>query len=583
VRLAHPLHGAVLRAQLPALRARSVLLAQAVMVEECGARRREDPVHIATWRLEATGRADPDLLLRAARLARYDHDFRQAAKLAGAALDARPSAVAGLVLGEALYNLGSFEQAEVVLAAADERAVGDDELVRIATVRRRNLFRGCRRDTDATVVGREAASRVVSAAARDELRCGEAEVHSVSGRPVEALALLDGVDVTVPRLRVLAAIPRATALAMTGRTAAAVAVSRQAYHDHMDLGDDLAISSPGTHRVNEVFALVEAGRLAEADEKGSSWFEIANRARMPLGVIWLGAHLARCALARGCPTTALEWSDRACRAIDVSGFEGLRPIAYTVQAVAHGLLGDAAASTARADHVDALTSGFGFFAAELPLGRAWAHVAAGEVAAARTRLLSAADDAERLGHAAAAAWLLHDAARLGGAREAAPRLVVLAAATDSALVAARAGHAAALAAADAEGLELAADRFESIGAWLSAAEAATAAADLWRRRQERRRGAALDLRVDQLVARCEGARTPGLTSTRTVVPLTNREREIAVMAAAGHPSKVIAERLYLSVRTVDNHLSRVYDKLGVASRAALATALEPQAPERDAR
>jgi DNA-binding NarL/FixJ family response regulator len=74
-----------------------------------------------------------------------------------------------------------------------------------------------------------------------------------------------------------------------------------------------------------------------------------------------------------------------------------------------------------------------------------------------------------------------------------------------------------------------------------------------------------------------------LTSTRTVVPLTNREREIAVMAAAGHPSKVIAERLYLSVRTVDNHLSRVYDKLGVASRAALATALEPQAPERDAR
>jgi DNA-binding NarL/FixJ family response regulator len=54
------------------------------------------------------------------------------------------------------------------------------------------------------------------------------------------------------------------------------------------------------------------------------------------------------------------------------------------------------------------------------------------------------------------------------------------------------------------------------------------------------------------------------------VPLTNREREIALLAADGLASRVVAERLYVSVRTVENHLGRIYTKLGVASRAELA-------------
>lgn len=57
------------------------------------------------------------------------------------------------------------------------------------------------------------------------------------------------------------------------------------------------------------------------------------------------------------------------------------------------------------------------------------------------------------------------------------------------------------------------------------------------------------------------------------MPLTNREREVAVLAAAGLASKVIAERRFLSTRTVDNHVARIYAKLGVASRADLPAAL----------
>jgi DNA-binding CsgD family transcriptional regulator len=53
--------------------------------------------------------------------------------------------------------------------------------------------------------------------------------------------------------------------------------------------------------------------------------------------------------------------------------------------------------------------------------------------------------------------------------------------------------------------------------------------------------------------------------------LTVREREIAELAAAGRASRDIAAQLSLSPRTVDTHLSHVYRKLGVPSRAALAS------------
>jgi DNA-binding NarL/FixJ family response regulator len=59
------------------------------------------------------------------------------------------------------------------------------------------------------------------------------------------------------------------------------------------------------------------------------------------------------------------------------------------------------------------------------------------------------------------------------------------------------------------------------------------------------------------------------------VQLTRREREIAHLVTDGLTSREVAESLFLSVRTVDNHLSRIYDKLGIRSRTELADALAP--------
>jgi DNA-binding NarL/FixJ family response regulator len=66
-----------------------------------------------------------------------------------------------------------------------------------------------------------------------------------------------------------------------------------------------------------------------------------------------------------------------------------------------------------------------------------------------------------------------------------------------------------------------------------------------------------------------GARTPALAVAVRPLPLTAREREVVELAARGLPNKDIAERLTVSVRTVEGHLYRAGLKLGVSERTTL--------------
>jgi DNA-binding CsgD family transcriptional regulator len=73
---------------------------------------------------------------------------------------------------------------------------------------------------------------------------------------------------------------------------------------------------------------------------------------------------------------------------------------------------------------------------------------------------------------------------------------------------------------------------------------------------------------------------PGDAVPAALAVLTAREREIAVLASTGKTSGEIAEELFLSVRTVDGHLGRVYRKLDVSNRAGLAhVVLHGEAPD----
>ncbi len=68
--------------------------------------------------------------------------------------------------------------------------------------------------------------------------------------------------------------------------------------------------------------------------------------------------------------------------------------------------------------------------------------------------------------------------------------------------------------------------------------------------------------------RATGARPRTLTFSGPE-SLTARERRVAELAATGMSNREIAEELVVTAKTVENHLGRVYGKLGISSRAEL--------------
>jgi DNA-binding CsgD family transcriptional regulator len=79
-------------------------------------------------------------------------------------------------------------------------------------------------------------------------------------------------------------------------------------------------------------------------------------------------------------------------------------------------------------------------------------------------------------------------------------------------------------------------------------------------------------RAANLAEQC-GASTPALRQASAPLPLTDREGEIVMLIGSGFSSREVAERLTLSVRTVESHIYRAMLKTGTATRDELATLL----------
>lgn len=80
--------------------------------------------------------------------------------------------------------------------------------------------------------------------------------------------------------------------------------------------------------------------------------------------------------------------------------------------------------------------------------------------------------------------------------------------------------------------------------------------------------AAAQATFERLGARSDLASLLGLRGKGKSHGLTPRELEVLQLVAKGKTNKVIAKELFLSVKTIDRHVSNIFDKLGVSSRSA---------------
>ncbi|MGW5574024.1 LuxR C-terminal-related transcriptional regulator [Nocardia thailandica] len=203
------------------------------------------------------------------------------------------------------------------------------------------------------------------------------------------------------------------------------------------------------------------------------------------------------------------------------------------------------------------------------IAQAWLAAAQHRAHGAIDLARRSADLAHRSGQFALEAEALHHAARFGD-RRVAGRLAAVAGRAQGPVAGIYARHAAAVAAADPVALGAVSAEFEAAGLLLSAADAAAQAVPVHDRASERRQGAAAAARALALAARCDDATTPALLGAARPLPITEREREIAALIARGLSNRAIAERLCVSVRTVEGHIYRACIKLDVGDREQLA-------------
>ena len=157
--------------------------------------------------------------MRAARFARYGQDFTQVERLGRAALRHGMTPEVGLLVGEALHELGSFAEADEVLTAAEASVTDADQLlVHITEIRSRNLMWGLFRGDEALAVSRRARDRLGDGPGVEELTLNEAWCSPIPvGHSTPSPARADATH-RRPRARALRAMAEVPALVATGRS-----------------------------------------------------------------------------------------------------------------------------------------------------------------------------------------------------------------------------------------------------------------------------------------------------------------------------------------------------------------------------
>lgn len=558
-RLAHPLYGEVRRAAMGQVRARRLRGLLARTLEPSA-----DLLTRAVLVVDSDLDPDPALLVAAAQAAIRLYDLPLAERLARAAA-ATGDASARLVHAASLSWLSRGVEAEAILSDLAE-AAPDPQLRAVVQLHRcGNLL---------WTLGRPAEAERALAAAEAHRRPGEQEramrsalaasVGDVPAALATGLALLEDQPSDDLALLLLASALSAVA-AVTGREELLATAASLGGLD----GDRAPVGIPGFGLADwQVLGLRLAGRpdaaarIARTMQTASA--DLPGPARL-MGLVLEGHAL----LAAGRVVAALVPLREAWAGLAASGHE-FRYRCRTLLATATALAGhpDEARplleALARDQH-----PAYRLHDPDDRLARAWGAAADGAVSEG-IRLAGSAAELARRQHSPAVEVLAWQVLVQLGGDPPTERLDVLTALGPRAQV--TAAHAGAWAAQDALALAEASLSWERLGDLVAAGDAAGQAAVVHRR--EGRQGSALSAaaRAQQL-AQQSGARTPALAAAAQPLPLTAREREIAVLAARGLSNRAIAERLTVSVRTVEGHLYRAGQKLGISDRDDLGTIL----------
>ena len=568
VRFNHPLFGEAIRRRLGMAAARRLRGEVVRALQDRPLRGPTDRIRLAELTLDSDQSPELDLLVSAARDAIALTNVTLGERLARAAVNRGGGLVASELLARSLLWQGNSAEAEETLSAFDPNQMNELELVRWGLVRIANLHWSMGDAEGADDVLDLLCDRV----AHPGLKLVVAGVASASrlfeNQLEEAVQLskivLDNPDASAAAVE-WAVFGGALALALMGRGEEVEAVAQRG-HQVDDKVDGLLryLTAFG-----EVRALVLGGEFDVAAQRSADIVRITSAgqylawgmANVLVGTVELGRGRFADTVCRMEQTVAALTSESAAS----WSFPARLLLAQSYCALGRADAGAkmvAELRTRSGKHV-------AVFGPQLRIAEGWLAAAEGNVSAAIELALDAARLAAESKQTAIEMLALHDAVRFGD-QTCLDRLVGLASSTGGRLASVIAAHATALRDRDAVALWEAAQRFEQIGALLSAADASAQAAVAFEADDDRRRSVEAAAAATRLAAECGGIRTPALELAAHPLPLTVREREIANLVAAGLSNKEIADRLVVSIRTVEGHLYRACIKLDISDREDLA-------------
>jgi len=566
--VAHPLYGEVRRRRAAPTRLRRL---RGLVAAELAAADDHDDIQVvvrrATLSLDSDLKPDADLLVRAAQGAVWLADLTLADRLAEAAVRAGGGPEPNFVRAHALSWLGHGEEADAVLAEIDSGALTDGEHARLAFLRASNMLWALGDPSRAKEIIDEA-SRIKPPQARSYIDAFLTIYWFAMDQPEAAtqasrnLALDDLPAVVGAEIAWVLAVIAADA----GRTGEAVAVAEAGYTAATRSFDapHMRFNIADAH----ISALLLSGRIGDA-------VEVAERVRqqaadLPGAAQLIGSGVAgRAALGAGRLDTACVMLEQGAEGLSAShaiGWGYRYHIPRTTALAVRGSTGEAAAILAV---LDKLRRPFRSLDYESSLARAWVVAGQGAVSEAIGVLLSAAEKASAKGQFAAEVVCLQTAAQFGD-RSGSLRLRELETIVEGPRVGVAAQFSSALRDGDAAELAAVSEEFERMGDLVAAVDAAAQAALAYRGQGLRGSALGCATRADALAEQCGGAWTPALRQASEPVPLTDREREIVMLIGEGLSNRAVAERLTVSVRTIESHIYRAMSKTGTTSRDELA-------------